>query len=134
MIYNLAQYLRDNFPAEIFFINVSSANNNQLPDRMINISEPPGREQPMSGYTVKAITFTMRDIDPVKSYKLSWLIYDFLINCYNIDLPAVTVGGDIYPVINIGAVNPGQTPYLMGPDPESRIKFVFNLIYNFRRF
>lgn len=133
MVYQLKEYLKLQFPNESFYVNVASANNNQLPDRIITLFEPPGREQPHFQLNTKPIQFSIRDIDPVKSYKLANQIFDYLANCYDFDLPAVTISGTNYPIVNIGAANPGNTPSPFGPDTESRITFLFTIIFTFRR-
>lgn len=131
VIYNYAQYIKDLFPGESVFVNVASRDNNELPDRFVIIEELPGTETPVFTFSRKPVQFTIRDIDPVRAYKLAWSLFDALAGCYHIDLPAVTVAGTTYPIVTIEAVNPGNKPYNLGPDSERRKRFLFtlNLLY-----
>lgn len=134
IIYNYFEYIRALFPGEKIYINVAQEPNSQIPDSNVIIEETSSNtETPYFKYVFKTVSFWVRDVDPVLAYQLSWKLFDELSNCYRIELPAVTVNFINYPAVFLDGVNPGQRPYIMGPDNEGRIRFKFSLELRYRR-
>lgn len=133
IIYNFVQYIRNLFPSETIDINVAQKENAELIDRLIVVTDETGGETPYVQFATKLISIWVREVDPPKAFHLSWELFNSLSNCYKIELPAVTVDGNIYPQAIIGAINPGQHPYNMGPDSEGRIRFQFSVELKYRR-
>jgi len=128
MIYNLIQYLKTNFPAEIIYANYELANS---PDRIILIKETGGPIVPRVKFASPVIQVMCRDIDTVKARMISYDIYDLINDVYGLVLPAVTIDGETYASIQLAQISANQQPYPFGVDEQGRYVFINNYRIHF---
>lgn len=137
MIWNLARYLRNQFPNERVYINnrVKVGTEDFIPDRNVLIIESGGPETPWSKFSEPTIMFTARDKDETGTYKLAWDFFKCLVDSgtFGLILPLEIAGGETYPEIQIAGISPNQTPSNIGVDAEGRILYIFNLVFRFSR-
>ena len=135
MIYNFVEYLMTEFPAETFFVNTRTpiAGAETIPDRNTLIRETGGPETPWFGYVQKSLQILTRDKSTPLVRKLAWDIYEKIQSVFGLILPAVTVGGTIYPAIQVAQISSIQQPYCLGDDGEGRMEFTENFKCIYRR-
>jgi len=129
MIYNLTQFLRNEFPTESFYVNqkylILSQEN--IPDRIVILTEMSGVIQARTRWTERRCQVYCRDIDSVTARALSKKIYDYVGDRNGCTMPAVTVNGETFPAIIFGQALADQTPSHINTDQNGRAEFVFNL-------
>ena len=128
MIYNLVQYLKDEFPTEMFYANlyVDTVGGMPIPDRMSLIRETGGTETPWFRFVRKLVQIISRDFDAPKARELAFSIYEELTSRFGLVLPAVTVNGTAYPEVQIPQISANQQPYCLGSDETGRTTFSCN--------
>ena len=131
MLYNLVQYLRNQFPTETFFPNVKfkATGNDAVPDSYTIVIENTGTVQSWTRYTVKPIQILSRDIDTPKARALSFSIFDLFSEKgqFGLILPAITVDGTLFAAVQTAQINPIQEPSSLGFNSEGLSEFSFNL-------
>lgn len=135
MIYNLVEYLRAEFPAEIIYTNARTpiGIDEEIADRCSLIRETGGPEQPWTGYVEKTAQILSRDKDTPKARKLAWDIYNKIQSIFGLILPAATIDGIVYPAIQTAQMSSIQQPYCLGDDGEGRMEFTTNFKIIYRR-
>ncbi len=128
MIYNLAQFIRNNIAGVVVYANTRSieAGQTQVPDRCLLLTETGGPEQPWTGFQVLGAQVVARDVDAPKARKLAWDVHVLLNGRFGLILPAITVDGVTYPQIQTGQVSSVQTPQSLGEDGEGRTEYSTN--------
>lgn len=135
MIYNLVEYLKNEFPTELFYTNtrIKTATQTVIPDRNALIKETGGPEKPWIQFVRKTVQILTRDkIDP-KARKLAWDIYKKITSRFGLILPAVAVDGVNYPEIQTCQISAIQEPYPLGADESGRIEYTTNYEILYRR-
>jgi hypothetical protein len=127
MIWNMQRYLELKFTNEIFYVNMRYKQfpSNEVPDRNVLITEIPGTEGAWYKWKQFVLQFTCRDIDQVKAKSLTDKIYDELHGRFGLHLPAVNVGGTVFPEVEIGQISCQSTPQSIGEDENGRPEFSF---------
>lgn len=135
MIYNLVQYLKNEFPSETIYTNsrIKLATDETIPDRCINVQEAPGTESPWIQDVDMAVQIICRDDTTPSARKLAWDIYEKLESRFGLILPVVAVGGVNYPEIQTAQISANQQPYLLDVDSQGRTEFVTNYKIMYRR-
>jgi hypothetical protein len=135
LIYQLRQDLENNFPGENIYANIKTKVDPELvlPERLVQLIEGPGLNQPRTGYTTKRLQVLCRDIDPVKARKLAFDIFGYLNDKYSITLLSVTVDGDVYPDVFILQISEDAEPQLLGEDDNGLTEFTTNYRIIYRR-
>ena len=136
MIYNLVQYLRDQFPAEVIYpVEMYKTSTQQsIPDRIIILRDSGGIEQPWTRYSSPTIQIYSRDDNPPASRKLAYDIYDhFQEHQFGLILPAITVGVTTYPAVQIAQISAIQQPYKLNTDENGRTEYTTNYKIIFER-
>ena len=132
MIYNLVEYLSTEFPAETIYANerkvISPAT--QVPDRNVLVRETGGIEKRV--LTDPTFQIICRDKYSVKARELAYSIYNKLQSekkiggRFGLVLPAVTVGGVLYPAVQTYQISSLAIPQTLGEDAEGRAEFSMN--------
>lgn len=135
MIYQLRQEIENNFPGENIFSNIKTKIDPDfvLPERLVQLREGAGLNQPITGYTTKRLQVICRDIDPVKARKLAFDIFGYLNDKYSITLSSVIVDGDTYPEVFILQLSADAEPQLLGEDDNGLTEFTTNYRIIYRR-
>lgn len=135
MIYNLYQYLVDEFPDETIYVNarMPQQGTSVIPDRNILIQESGGNVQPVTEFTEKSFQLLARDATIPGARELAWLFFEELSSRFGLILPLVSVGGIVYNEIQSAAIMPIQEPYFIGNDEEGRAEFTTNYIVRYTR-
>lgn len=129
MIYNLLKDMQNKFPAEKTYANVYDE---ITIDRCISIRETSGMPEPRTLKNQALIQIKTRDIDAPKARALAYSIFDEYNDRYGITLPQNTVGGTVYPAIQIHQISANTTPQSLGSDDQNRVTFVTNYRFLFR--
>jgi len=132
MIYNLAEYIMTEKPAETLYVNERrSISGATVPDRCLLLRETGGPEGAWYPYTDKSGQLLARDKSTPAARKLIWDIYTLIQGKFGLILPAVTVGGVVYPAIQTAQLSFIQQPFCLGDDGEGRTEFTanFKIIY-----
>lgn len=131
MIYNLHKYLENQFPAETLFVNITSKiyPNAIIPDRCVLLKEISGTEGAYYRFKEKSVQIITQDIDDVKSRKLAYDVYGKLHGIFGLELPTVTVGGVVYPAIDIPEAKGAVLPQSIGMDEEGRVQYSTTYIF-----
>jgi len=133
VIFNLVQYLRNQFPAEIIYPmeQYILLTNDQVPDRRIVIAETTGTPEfiiNVHGFQIKC-----RDIDPYNAREMAYEIYNYLHGTdgrkgrWGVELPVVVIGSTTYPALKVAQINASQLPAGMGLDENKRSEYLFNI-------
>jgi len=128
-IYNLVQYLRDEFPAEDFYCNIreNTATQITLPDRCSLIRNTGGPSQPRTGFTRMNLQVLTRDFDVPAAEKLAKDIFDKIHDRYGLILPAaLNVGGINYSSLKTAQITAMGLPFNLGLDGAGRTEFTTN--------
>lgn len=136
MIFNLTQYLRTEFPGEVIYPveKYLVAGQQTIPDRIIILRDSGGIEQPWTRYSEPTIQILTRDNNPPASRKLAYDIYDHIQeHQFGLILPAITIGADTYPAIQIAQISAIQQPYKLGTDENGRTEYTTNYKIIFER-
>lgn len=135
IVRQLAEYLKNKFPAELFYTNerVKLALQDIIPDRNVLLMDSGGNEVPWYKWQSATVQIIARDVDPVEAQDLSEGIFADVTSRFGLILPAVTIGTKTYPQKQTGAITAIQTPSNLGNDSEGRIEYVFNILIKYRR-
>lgn len=125
MFYNLAQYLKTQFPSEVIYTNERYliTGQTEIPDRNILVKEAGGIEQAWTQYSEPEIQVICRDSSVVKARKLAYDVFEEITSRFGLILPSITVDSVIYPSIQTAQIKAQQTPYHIGKDEEGRSEF-----------
>jgi len=137
MIYNFFKYLTTEFPAEKFYVNnkIIISGETEVDDRMIILIEQPGERQPWFGLITTNIQVLVRDNDGPGARSLAYKIYNKIIDDAEFGkiLPAETVGGVLFPAIQIDQITPFGPPQSLGMNEEKKAEFTSNYKIIYRR-
>lgn len=134
IFYNFCKYIEDEFPAELVFrnerIKISPAKS--IPERNILVRDTGGVINPWSEWTVKSFQIITRDVDNPKAYELAQKLFDELHDRFGSILPADTVGGVVYPEIQISQISCTSMPQSIGSDERglAEVSTNYKVIYN----
>jgi hypothetical protein len=123
ILYNLKQYLNDEFPTETIYAGSKRDNGT---DRMIQIIDPGGVPEAWFEFVRESIQIIVRDIDSTKAFKLAKDVYDKINNRFGLILPSNTVGTDVYPEIQTAQISANATPGYIGDDENGRSEYSTN--------
>lgn len=131
MIFNLVQYLRNEFPNETIYPMEQYIIINSVPDRIIIIRETGG----IPRFIIDENTFQLkfRDIDPYNARELAYDFYNFLHGedgrkgRWGVELPEVIIGSTTYLAQKIKQINAIQKPEGLGVDENNRSEYIFNI-------
>jgi len=129
MIWNLQRYLELLFPNELIYVNMRYRQfpDTEIPDRNVLVQEITGTEGAWYRWKQKVLQFVVRDIDQVSAKALTDIIYNELHGRFGLELPAVTVGGIVYPTVKTGQVSSQTIPQSLGEDENGRPEFSFTM-------
>lgn len=129
MIYNLAQYLKTNFPSETIYVNQKHKvlTDSNIDDRIVVLTDSAGGLQPKTGWARARVQVYARDVDNVVSKELITELYNAIKDSNGLTLPTVTVNSIVYPAITTGQIIADQTPAQINIDDQDRPEWVFNL-------
>lgn len=135
MILQLAEYLKNKFPNELFYVNqrVKLAIQDIIPDRNVLLTDTSGSEVTWYKWQSATVQVMARDVDQFESADLSEMIFADITSRFGLILPSVIVGTKTFPAIQTGAITAIQTPSNLGNDSEGRIEYVFNILIKYRR-
>lgn len=128
MIFNLLEYFFNLYPTENIFANAQGKvfPDESVPDRRVLLTETGGGVEANGNFMNPSLQVRCRDIDAVKARKLAYQIYGNLHNHFAITLPAVTVGGDVFPAILINQISANAIPQCLETDNNGRVEWVAN--------
>lgn len=128
MIYNLVQYLRTKFPAEVFYINdrYKTSTQESIPDRNVVVKDTGGTEKPWTRYREQTVQILTRDKSDPLAETLINNIFEELTSRFGEILPAKIVSGVSYPAVQIAQISAIQVPYSLGADEEGRMEWTVN--------
>jgi hypothetical protein len=128
MIYQLARYLKNQFPTECIYTNgrIKLSTQQEIPDRNVLIMETGGSEIPWIQRDEATVQILTRDADVTKSRKLAHNIFSDITSRFGLILPAVTVDGSAYPALQVSQISAIQLPYCLGADEAGLIEFTTN--------
>lgn len=128
MIYNLAQYLRTEFPAEIIYADVKSIITGQesVSDRIVILRDTGGTEQAWTRYTEATVQVVTRDTNNPGARQLAYDILEEITSRFGLILPPIIVGSTTYPAIETAQIKAIQRPYCLGADENGRIEYTTN--------
>lgn len=133
MIFNLVQYLRNQFPAETFYPNANFllSSQDEIPDRKVLVQESGGTRQMKTGFTEAAVQIVCFDIDTVTCRELITEIFEELRDRNGLLLPQVTVNGTIYNQVETGAIKAMARPQFLKIDDNGLATWIINFIISF---
>lgn len=128
MIYNLVQYLRNQFPSEnIYPVSMYLTSSQQsIPDRIVVVRDTGGVEQPWTRYSEPTIQILTRDTNAPACRKLAFDIFNEITSRFGLILPSITVGSTTYNAIQTAQISAIQKPFLIGADENGRIEYTTN--------
>jgi hypothetical protein len=128
MIYNLYQYLKNEFPTEKFYINQfgNKFPDEEIPDRAALITETGGIPALRLLGNEPTVQILNRDIDQVKSRSFAWLIYNKLHGRFGLTLPSISVSGELYGELMTSQINALVIPQCIGADDNGLIEWSTN--------
>jgi hypothetical protein len=128
MIYNLVQYLRGQFPTEVFYANVIHLVSGQqsVPDRIVLVRESGGFEQPWTRFSEPTVQIITRDTNQPASRKLAYDIFNDITSRFGLILPSIVIGATTYNEIQTAQISAIQKPFCLGADENGRIEFTTN--------
>lgn len=134
MIFNLVQYLRDEFPAKKFYTNDAIANMGEefIPDRHAVIEESGGTQTAWNHFISQLIMTKYMDIEGPKARAFAYLVYEDLLTRVGLLLPEKTVDGTLFPAVKVSQISANAPPFNLGADDQGRIVFTtnFTVIYS----
>lgn len=134
MIYNLVQYLKNQFSTETIYCNqiVKKSTQDIIPDRKVLVKESPsGQFQMKTKFIQQSIQVIVFDIDIVKSRELIYNIFNEISDRNGLLLPAVTVNSVLYPQLETACTKAMQTPYSLGFDESGLFVWTVNFIVKY---
>jgi hypothetical protein len=128
MIYNLVQYLNDNFPGETIYRNVRHPRGGakKVPARCVLVREQGGDPKAWDGFTQQTFQILTRDKDMPKARELAYGIYKEIHDRYGLILPADTIDGTIYPAIQTAQITGINLPQSIGNDDNGYAEYSTN--------
>ena len=126
---NLVQYLRNEFPGEVFYWEQidNTALQTTPPDRCAKVMGTGGPSACPLEFTRAAFQILVRDINRVAAAKLAKDIYDLLHGRFGLILPAaLNVGGVNYAEVQTAEIKAIQLPYCIGMDEAGRTSYTTN--------
>jgi hypothetical protein len=135
MIYNLKQYLDDEFPSEVIYTNDAIATIAQefIPDRYSIVSEEGGTETAWGRFIAQLVQVKSVDADGPGARQLAHLIYEKITSVFGLVLPEVTVKGILYQSVQIAQISANAPPYNLGADIQGRIVYSTNFTVYYSR-
>jgi len=135
MIYQFVKYLKTEFPTEVIYTNgrILLAGQQEIPDRNILVMESGGTEQPWIQRDMQTVQILTRDFDVAKSRKLAHDIFKKITSRFGLELPAVTVNGEIFAKMKVSQISAIQLPFCLGADESGRIEYTTNYQIYFTR-
>ena len=135
MMPNFVAYLRTQFPAETVYQDERKKLSGQttIPARCILVLDNGGPEEPWIQDAQKMIQVITRDVDAVRARKLAWDIFEDATSRFGLILPAITVGGTVYPAVQVSQIAAVAQPYNMGQDADGRTEYTTNYQIWYRR-
>ena len=125
MIYNLVQYLITELPSLVFIANGWSPDS---PIESIAIKQTGGG---VSHYDVRT-DFSVQVLSRAKSstiaYKQIKQVFNLLKNRFGLELPSVTVDGDLYVAVQTYQISPMQEPGYIEADEKNLELWSYNMI------
>lgn len=118
LIYNLVQFLKNEFPAYVFYTNAvtQQAGQNYVPDNYILIQETGGTLGKNYELNIPTFQVLVNAIDTVTARSISFNIYNKIHNKNGLILPTVTVDGTVYPEFATDRIAAIQSPSYVGKD------------------
>ena len=128
MLYNLVEYLRNEFPWEMIYVNIYQKLSGQdfVPDRCAIVKETSGALSPWFQFSKNTYQVITRDADLTKARKLAYDILAVLNNKFGLLLPAVIVDGNNYLSKHTAQISAIQSPYELGTDDSGRTLYTTN--------
>ncbi len=130
IVYNLWQYLVAEFISTDYAgINyVTDAFEEDSKGEAVLLRESGGVPSPYDIRQEIAVQVICRSFEKPKAKKVCNAIYLALKNKFRVDLPAVTVDGEVYPLIKTAKIAPIQTPGHIGVDDNKHHLYSFNIV------
>jgi hypothetical protein len=127
-LYPLAEYLRNEFPAEIFYVNERRkiATQDNIPDNCHLIKDTGGSDQPWIRFTIKTVQIITRNIDGSEAKGMAEDIYNKIHGRFGLVLPQAIVGSRTYQELETTQINGIQKPFGLGVDENSRSNYTTN--------
>jgi len=134
MIFNLIQYLRNQFPAETFYLNASIPTGAQTeqPDRKVLIQETGGQIQLFAKLNKPTIQVVCFDVSQLSARKLIYSIYDYINDRQGVILPEATADGTTYPEVETACIKAIQKPSGLGVDESGLAVWTVNFMITVR--
>lgn len=128
IIYNFVQYLRDQFPAEIIYVNIRQklATQDNIPDRNILVRPTGGINQPWFHFNQPTVQIITRDKDAPNALELANNVFEDLKTRIGLVLPSITVNGILYSEVQTSQISAIQSPSIIGVDDLGRIEYTTN--------
>lgn len=129
-IYNVSQYVMDEFPAETVFTNERFEISGAVPARHILVRETGGSEVPVM--EENAFQIIVRDTDNVGARLLTYQVYEKFQSDAKIGgrfgkiLPATVVDGVAVSAIQVAKISAIQRPESLGKDENGNSEFSMN--------
>lgn len=135
MFYNFVQFLKDEYPTERIYANgrFKLSTESIIPDRNVLVNEAGGTEQPWILYDRISLQLICRDRGNPQARALAYNIFENITSRFGLELPAVTVNGITYPLLQVAQITADQPPYFLGVDSEGRNEYVNNYTIIYRR-
>ena len=125
MIYNLVSYLVINLPSYDF---VANGFNPDSPQEAIAVSDTGGEPGHWYERTDWSVQFLSRAKSSVEAKTQIDAVYAKIKNRFGLALPAVTVGGTVFPLVKTYQISPIQSPTYIGADKSNLEMFSFNSV------
>jgi hypothetical protein len=124
MIYNLTGYLRTTIPSLKFYANGAPTD---APDTCIYVNDMGGSERPWFDRQESRIQIISRARSRDTAKQNADTVYKNIKKKFGISLPAVTVGGVLYPLVKTWAILPIEAPQYLTDDDSGAPLFVFTV-------
>jgi hypothetical protein len=121
--YNLYQYLITKFSSLNFCIGGFKIDSPVSVSALMESGGDPEKKTGQKRYRFQILTRADSDFEANKN---SEAIYQQLQNQYQLTLPEYDDGEDIFPAVEVGEINPIQTPYGIGQDDDGRFLYTAN--------
>lgn len=120
MVYNFIKYIEDNASTITLSANGFHADSAET---CTSISIGGGDEQPWFNREDIRVHIMSRSNVRDTAYKNCTTVYDLVKKKYGLTLPAITVGGVLYPAVTAWAIRPQLPPQYVGDDAQGRAMF-----------
>lgn len=112
MIYNLSEFVKVNSTVTPI-TNGFDANS---PDEAVALNQSGGSDNSRGLKVDMNVQFLSRATSRTASRRLIQIVYNLLKNRFRIDLPAITVDGEVFPAVVAYQITPLQIPGYIGTD------------------